>query len=69
MMIFWIRKNDKGEAPRNTEESFRKHDEHMKKFRVDHPIEEGTGTKDLKWTESMALVRFPPVKLNSNMQN
>ena len=72
MLIFWMRKNEKGQPPQireNIEESFRKHDEYMKKFRDCHPKEAADTIKDCKWTESMYLVRFPPVRLTCNTQN
>ncbi|MDD4859474.1 MAG: hypothetical protein PHR56_04645 [Dehalococcoidales bacterium] len=69
MIIFWIGKNGKNQTPREVmEESFRKHDEYMKKFRDGHPGEPVT-TKDCRWTAGMNLAGFPPVKLNCNSQN
>ncbi|MDD5127546.1 MAG: hypothetical protein PHR43_05580 [Dehalococcoidales bacterium] len=72
MIIFWMRKNEKDQPPQTGEimaESFRKHDEFMKKFRGGHVKREGGNPEDFKWTESMYLVRFPPVRLTCNSQN
>ena len=50
MIILWIKRNDKDEPyPRKEEdgESFRKHDESMKRFRVAHPRIEPVKPKEV----------------------
>ena len=72
MIIFWMRKSDKDRLPQpreNTDDSFREHDELMKKFRVAHPGEGAAKTEELHGTANLTLVPLPPVKVASYSRN
>ena len=50
MLILWIRKSKTGEQTcpqKNDKDSFQKHDEDMKKFRLAHPDIEAISPRDI----------------------
>ena len=72
MIILWIRKNDKDEPSRsngNDEESFQKHDEHMKRFRDGHPRIEPVKPREVSPAGCFNSVPMQEVKLASYAQN
>jgi len=72
MRILWIwNSNEEGPAhPDNKDvDSFRKHDEYMKKFSITHPKVEKTEAKDVRTTDALTLVPLHRVKLASYSQN
>lgn len=72
MRILWIWNNKGDGFPYRDEkdgDSFQKHDEGMKKFRLAHPRMEITNSKDASTMDCRALVRIPKVKLPQNWQN
>ncbi len=74
MIILWVRKrkDEEGKDPsQNDQESFQKHDEIMKKFRIAHPEREVkiVTPKDLINTGDNLLAPVDPVKLENNRQN
>ena len=72
MLILWLRRNKnskRNQRPKNTKESFRKHDEDMKKFCFSHPILETTGPKEIITLDRNLLVTVQNVKLARHTQN
>ena len=72
MLIFWIRKNKTGERScpqKNEKESFRKHEEDMKRFCLVHPNMETTSAKDMMKVNGDILAAVQKVKLNKHAQN
>lgn len=72
MLILWIRKNKTGErtcTPKNAKESFRKHNEDMKRFRLSHPEIEATSGRDIMTADGNVLATVQNVKLNKHVQN
>jgi hypothetical protein len=72
MLILWIRRNKKNKKYRpdnNIEESFRKHDEDMKRFRHSHQELEALISKDIITTEGDVLAPVHTVKLARHSQN
>ena len=74
MIILWVskRKDEDGKGPsRDDQESFPKHDEIMKKFRIAHPEREVkiVSPKDLINTGGNLLAPVDGVKLGNNRQN
>lgn len=72
MLILWIRKSQPDERtrqPKNTGESFRKHDEEMKGFRLSHPQIEATNPKDIITTDGNILAPIQNVRLTNYSQN
>ena len=72
MFILWIRKNKTGERTspqKNDQESLRKHDEDMKKFRLDHPKIETKSLKDIMTIGGDVLATVQNVRLNKHAQN
>jgi hypothetical protein len=74
LIILWVskRKAEDGKGPsRDDRESFQKHDEIMKKFRIAHPEREVkiVSPKDLINTGGNLLAPVDDVKLGNNRQN
>ena len=72
MLILWIRRNktNKQNGPTKKEkESFRKHNEDMKKFRLSHPETETVNSGDIIATDGSILAPVHGVKLSKNVQN
>lgn len=71
MIILWIRKTK--DAKNNTGfgagESFREHDDIMKRFRLAHPDINLTGSRDVITPEGNLLAPVHRVKLAENIQN
>jgi hypothetical protein len=71
MLILFIRKNKKGERSRpkkNDKDSFKKHNEKMKKFRFSHPKAIAMD-KDIITADGNVLAMVQTVKLNKHTQN
>jgi hypothetical protein len=74
MIILWVRKRkteEQNNSSRNDLESFQKHDEIMKKFRLSHPDREVriVAPKDILTTDGNLLAPVDSVKLDNNKQN
>jgi hypothetical protein len=74
MIILWVRKikTEKAKAPSgNDHDTFRKHDEIMKKFRISHPKRELkiVEQKDIMTAGGNLLAPIDTVKLDKNKQN
>jgi len=72
MLILWIRKSQTGEQTchlKNSQNSFQKHDEDMKRFRLAHPRIESTGSRDIMTTDGAILAPVQTVKLAKYSQN
>ena len=72
MLILWIRKSKTGERTcpqENDKDSFRKHDEDMKRFRLAHPKIEVTSSKDIMTPDGNILATVQKVKLDKYAQN
>ena len=72
MFILWIRKNKTGERTcpqKNDRESFPKHDEDMKKFRLAHPKIEVTSLKGIMTIDGDILAAVQNVRLSKHAQN
>ncbi|OGO20779.1 MAG: hypothetical protein A2Z15_01945 [Chloroflexi bacterium RBG_16_50_11] len=72
MIILWIRKKktDKHNLIENKEnQSFQKHDEIMKRFRLEHEDVNIIDTKDILAGEENLLAPIQQVKLPENIQN
>lgn len=74
MIILWVRKRktEKARDPSgNDRDTFRKHDEIMKKFRISHPEREVkiVAPKDIMTASGNLLAPVDTVKLDKNKQN
>jgi hypothetical protein len=74
MIILWVRKRklEKSKDPsQHDHDTFRKHDEIMKKFRISHPDREVkiVTPKDIMTTGGNLLAPVDTVKLDKNKQN
>jgi hypothetical protein len=72
MLILWIRRTKTGEQtspPKNEKESFQKHNEDMKNFRLSHPETENINPKDIITPDGIILAPVHGVKLARNVQN
>jgi len=72
MLILWIRKGKTGGQTRpskNDKESFRKHNEDMKRFCLSHPKIEATSAHDIMTADGNVLATVQQVKLNKHVQN
>jgi hypothetical protein len=74
MIILWVRKRKSGESkdpPQRDHDTFRKHDDIMKKFRISHPDREVkiVTPKDIMTTDDNLLAPVDMVKLDKNKQN
>jgi len=74
MIILWVRKRktEKGKAPSSYDhDTFRKHNESMKKFRISHPKREVkiVDQKDIMTASGNLLAPIDTVKLDKNKQN
>ncbi len=72
MIILWIRKkiNKETTSPaKDEEESFQKHDEVMKKFRLAHPDTNLINARDIMTTDGNVLAPVDVVKLTEHIQN
>jgi hypothetical protein len=72
MLILWIRKSrpEKDNNPGNKkDESFKKHDEEMKKFRQDHPQNEPVDAVEFITPDGGLLAPVVSVKMGENAQN
>ena len=72
MIILWIRKKkaDKNTITEKQEnQSFEKHDDIMKKFRLEHQDVNIINAKDVFMDEGNLLVPIQQVKLPANIQN
>ena len=72
MIIIFVRKSKNGEAsPTETtdKESVQKHNEEMKKFRLNHPKIKETAAKEPVTAENLLLLPVTGVKLSKNSQN
>ena len=72
MLILWIRRKKTPETDRQLEEareSFLKHDDEMKKFRLAHPeLEKGT-PGDIITADGHVLAAVQGIRLSNNIQN
>ena len=72
MIILWIRKkkNREPDGPvKDTKESFQKHDEVMKQFRLEHPDTSLINAKDIVTADGNLLAPVDKVKLAEHVQN
>ena len=72
MIILWIRKkkDQQTEGPaKDSKESFQKHDEVMKQFRLEHPDTSVLNAKDIVTADGNLLAPVDKVKLNEHIQN
>jgi hypothetical protein len=72
MIILWVRKrkSEKRKCPyRNEIDSFRKHDEIMKKFRLSHPDVKIITPRNILTTDGNLLAPIYSVKIGENTQN
>ncbi len=72
MIILWVKKRKEGEKDNpDDKESFRKHDEIMKKFRVGHPGRDVkiVPAKDILSADGNLLAPVDSIKLGKNKQN
>ena len=72
MRILWIWNSNEGEPaqPGNKDvDSFRKHDEYMKKFSITHPKVEKIEANDVRTTDALTLAPLHRVKLAGYSQN
>ena len=71
MLIFFIRKNKKGErnrSPKNDKDYHEEHNESMRRFRLSHP-QELTIAKDMITADGNILAIMKRVKLTKHVQN
>ena len=72
MLILWIRKNQTGKSDdtvkKNTD-SFKKHDENMKKFRQGHPDKGPADLVEFVTPDGGLLAPVVSVKLGDHTQN
>jgi len=72
MIILWIRKKKKDELDvpaKNSKESFKKHAEVMKQFRLAHPDTAIINARDIMTTDGNVLAPVDKVKLAEHIQN
>jgi hypothetical protein len=72
MIILWIRKSKKDKQDKTTQEvedSFRAHNEAMKKFRQEHQNIELITDKDILTGDGNLLAPVQKVKLHNHVQN
>ncbi len=72
MIILWVRKSKKDKEKTSLKEekqSFREHDEIMKKFRASHPEIEVIADKDILTGDGNLLAPVHQVKLSQHAQN
>ena len=72
MMILWIRKGNpekKNNTVKTDKDSFKRHDEVMKKFRRAHPDINVIHVKDLVTADGNLLAPVKKVSLTGNVQN
>lgn len=72
MLILWIRKGKavgQTHPPKDDKESFRKHNEDMKRFCLSHPKIEVTNVHDIMTADGNVLAAVQQVKLNKHAQN
>jgi hypothetical protein len=72
MIILWIRKNKADELKgidKKEDQSFHKHDDIMKRFRLAHPDVNIVNTRDILMPEGNLLVPIQQVKLTDHVQN
>ena len=72
MIILWIRKRkteEPGGPAKNDKESFQKHDDIMKKFRLEHPDANVINAKDIITADGNLLAPVEKVKITEHIQN
>lgn len=69
MIILLIQKNKKADNYKDSKESFREHDEVMKKFRLAHPDLEVVTDKDILIGDGNLLAPVRYVRLSENARN
>ena len=72
MIILWIRKNKKNnqnKISKDEKETFRQHDEVMKRFRQEHPEVELIADKDIITGDGNLLAPVQKIKLTEFVQN
>ena len=72
MIIFWIRKGNpekKNNPGKTDKETFKKHDEVMKKFRHSHPEINVVRAQDILTADGNLLAPVNRVSLTGNVQN
>jgi len=72
MIILWIRKKkteEPGSKAKKEKESFQKHDEVMKQFRLAHPDTNVLNAKDIMTADGNLLAPVQDVKLTEHVQN
>jgi hypothetical protein len=72
MIILWIRnkkKTNRDESSKNEMESFRAHDEVMRKFRLAHQQLDVISDKDILTGDGNLLAPVRDVKLSNHVQN
>jgi len=72
MIILWIRKKkteEKSGLAKDNKESFQKHDDIMKQFRLAHPDANVINAKDIMTADGNLLAPVEKVKLTEHVQN
>lgn len=72
MLILWIRKgktDGQTRPSKDDKESFRKHNEDMKRFCLSHPKIEAISVHDIMTADGNVLAAVQQVKLNKHAQN
>jgi hypothetical protein len=72
MLILWIRRKKEPRQNRQQEDernSFLKHDDEMKKFRLAHPELENRTPGDIVTADGQILAAVQGFRLNNNIQN
>jgi hypothetical protein len=72
MIILWIRKKKDQEPEgqvKDSKESFKKHDEVMKQFRLEHPDTNVINARDILTADGNLLAPVDKVKLAEHTQN
>jgi hypothetical protein len=72
MIILWIRKKNteqKNGLVKDNKESFQKHDEVMKQFRLAHPDTNVINARDIITSDGNLLAPVDKVKLTEHVQN
>lgn len=72
MIILWIRKKKtegQNGLARDSKESFQKHDDVMKQFRLDHTDTNVINAKDIITADGNLLAPVDKVKLTKHVQN
>ncbi|MFA5308872.1 MAG: hypothetical protein WC370_05210 [Dehalococcoidales bacterium] len=69
MIILWIRKKNADNAKAKDDESFKKHDDIMKRFRLAHPDLNIISSRDILTAEGSLLAPIDRIKLADHVQN